>query len=73
MFLSIFFLPARYRNALDLSGVSESVRKYADNKRWESHNRSRQIHARVNAHREPNSTSDYGSMSETSGSPVAVA
>ena len=66
---------------MDLHGITDKMKEHADKRRVETQNRSRLLSSRIQAFRERSSksadydrqmskTSDYGSWSDASGSPL---
>lgn len=78
----MFVVPLeRYRAASELAGLPDYMKQYADRKRWDAHDQSRVLSSKIdtrrshlskstNYSREMSKTSDYGSMSDTSCSPM---
>ena len=71
----------RYKKAFGLQGITDKMRVIADTKFMETQNRSRLLSGKLNSFKEkaPKSadykrdmskTSDYGSLSDASGSPM---
>eukprot|EP00112_Aurelia_sp_Birch-Aquarium-sp1_P005691 Seg1646.11 transcript_id=Seg1646.11/GoldUCD/mRNA.D3Y31 product="Inactive ubiquitin carboxyl-terminal hydrolase 54" protein_id=Seg1646.11/GoldUCD/D3Y31 len=71
----------RYQIAMEVPGITEIMRQYADDKRWDTQTRCRILTDRINVFRNQRSksadydrqvskTSDYGSLSDASGSPL---
>ena len=78
----VFSVVVRYKNAFGLQGITDKMRDYADKRFVETQNRSRLLNSKINSfrerasksadfYREVSKTSDYGSLSDTSGSPMA--
>ena len=70
-----------YRSAIDIIGLPDSMKQFADNKRWETHDRSRFLNDLIDRKRwrvsksadfvrGVSKTSDYGSLSDASSSPI---
>ena len=66
---------------MDLDGITEKMRGHADKKRWETNNRLRLLNEKISElrrrgtksadyDRQVSKTSDYGSLSDASGSPL---